>query len=77
MAKAKAKEIKEAPILRIEGGGGGGNSDPYVDPKLLDRIVVKGRACIAYVTFNMDGGKITGYVEHEGDQYPFSVQLGE
>lgn len=71
MAKAKAKEIKEAPVLRSGGGGGGGDDYP------VDQIVIRGKCTVYTVQFDMNTGLITGTVEWDGEIHPFSVQLGE
>lgn len=69
MAKAKAKELKEAPVLRS--GGGGDESLP------IDRIIVRGKTCTADVILNMNDGIVAGVVSFNGASYRFAAQLGE
>lgn len=71
--KAEMKEVKDAPAVKASGGGGGGGGS---DPFLIDRAVIKGKACTAFITLDMNTGKVEGYVEFDGHTDEFSAQLG-
>lgn len=70
MAKAKAKEIKEAPAIKAAGGGGGGGGSTP-----LDMIIVRGKSCIASIIIDTQNFTISGYVELAGEECPFSASF--
>lgn len=65
---AELKEVKEAPAVKA-GGGGGGASFP------IDRIIVKGKSCIASIEIDTNIGTISGYVDMDGEVCPFSASF--
>lgn len=74
MAKAKAKEIKEAPILKgVVGGEGGGGGDE--ESLTIDRIIVRGKTCIASIKIDTENYSISGYVDLAGVECPFSTSF--
>lgn len=65
--KAELKEVKNTPAVKAGGGGGGGGSAP------IDMIIVRGKSCIASIIIDTDNFTISGYVDLNGEECPFST----